>query len=206
MKSITVRSMQFLGCILLGICTVMLIPGATASANEQRASVATPATVVTLPPGFWGDGLLPIPELWSPGSPVQCAAVYVPALSRPLDYSIQGGGNPVVNEMSYFFYFPAKNDVYSFIDPRPAHIYGKGVLDADYGIAINFSYPGGFPTSFAGMQDINMLHGKVTYPVPGDKWSRVVVTPWPFIKRDANTYNLEQHCRLNGNCYCLKKP
>lgn len=194
MPSLAARSIQLFHCLFLTTFALLFFQAIPSSVGAQT---------VTLPPGFWGTGLPPTPVLWTPDSSVQCEAVYVPALSQPLDYRIHGGGNPVVNEMNYFFYFPASKQVYSFIDPRPAHIYGKGVLDADYGIAINFSYPGGFPTSFVGMQ-YNTLLGAVTYPVPGDKWSRVVNTQWPFIKRVENIYNLEQHCRLNGNCYCLK--
>lgn len=181
--------------LLLVLLILLFVGGLTPPANAQ--------TMPPLPPGFSGTGLLPTPVIWTPSSPSQCDAVYVPALTQPVPYRIQGGGNPVPNEINYFFYFTATDQVFSFIDPRPAHIYAKDVLDGDYGIAINFTYPGGFPNNFNGM-NYDTLFGTVTYPIPGDKWSRVVVTTWPFIKRTTTTYNIPQHCRLNGNCYCLK--
>ena len=187
-------------------CVVMLTPLAFSSAAEDRTQLLPfPKAVRTLPPGFFANDIITDPDIWDPGAPGQCNVVYSTAPAAVMPYRIQGGGNPVVGEMNYLFYFPVENVVLGFIDPRPAHIYPKGVLHGKFGIAVNFSYQGGFPPGFAVLGAQDVLGGNVTYPVPGDKWSRVVDAKWPFIMRSPIIFDYPKHCRFNKDCYCLRK-
>lgn len=116
-----------------------------------------------------------------------------------------GGGNNVIGDMNYLFYFPLENTVLSFIDPRLPRVYPKGVLHGKYGIVVNFQYGGGFPPGFAGLGAQDVLGGNITYPVPGDRWGRVVVSTWPFIKRSSTVFDYPKHCRFNKDCFCIRK-
>jgi len=144
------------------------------------------------------------PDLWDPGTPGQCNVVYSASIAGAIPYRIQGGGNAVVGDMNYLFYFPVENTVLGFIDPRLTRVYPKGVLDGRYGISVNFQYRGGFPPGFAEIGQ-DMLAGTVTYPIPGDRYSRVVVSKWPLIKRSPVLFDYPKHCRFNKDCFCLRK-
>jgi hypothetical protein len=157
-----------------------------------------------LPPGFKDPTPPANVKPWDP-SPGSCTVVYSPSLKLQEPYRIVGGGNPVGNDTNYFFYFPREGEVLSFITPDNAtHAYPKGTLDAHYGIAVDFRYPGGFPPGFQILGPLGVLGGKVTYPVPGDKWARVVVNDWPFIRRPAARFDFPKHCTFNKDCICLR--
>ena len=123
-----------------------------------------------------------------------------------MSFALPGGGT--VKERNDIFYFPTMNEVLSFIDPRPKRDYPKGVLSGDYGIVVQINYRGGFPKNwFMGQgAGFGLLMGTPTYPVPGDKWSRVVVVDYPFIRQDIRFLNVPQNCTVNPACFCLKTP
>lgn len=175
-----------------------------AQLRMQPAPIESPKIAPGLPPGFFSpDQLLP-PELWDPGVPGQCNVVYSASIAGAIPYYIEGGGNPVVGDMNYLFYFPVENVVLSFIDPRLSRVYPKGVLDGKFGISLSFQYTGGFPPGFAQLGTQDKVGGSVTH-VPGDKWSRVVTSKWPFIKRSPALFDYPKHCRFNKDCFCLRK-
>jgi hypothetical protein len=131
--------------------------------------------------------------------------VYSASIAGTIPYKIQSGGNPVVGEKNYLFYFPVENTVLSFIDPRIARVYPKGVLHGKFGVSLHFEYSGGFPPGFAGLGPLDTVAGNLTYPIPGDKYTRLVVSKWPFIKRSPVLFDYPKHCRFNKDCFCIRK-
>jgi hypothetical protein len=206
MPRASVGRIKVFSSLCLVVLTLLCVQISFTSAEEVRfREFPTPKTLPSLPPGFFGPNIIEDPDLWNPGTPGQCDVVYSASMSSPIPYRIQGGGNPVIGDMNYLFYFPVENTVLSFIDPRLARIYPKGVLDGKFGIAVNFEYGGGFPHGFVGLGPQDVLGGKVTYPIPGDKFSRVVVSEWPFIKRSQVLFDYPKHCRFNKDCFCIRK-
>ncbi len=193
--------------VLLAILSVQLSVALAEDGGLRMNSVPreSPKIAPGLPPGFFSpDELLP-PELWDPGVPGQCNVVYSASTAGAIPYRIQGGGNAVVGDMNYLFYFPVENVVLGFIDPRLTRVYPKGVLDGRYGISVNFQYSGGFPPGFQQLGGLDQLGGTPTYPIPGDRFSRVVVSKWPFIRRSPTLFDYPKHCRFNKDCFCLRK-
>lgn len=192
--------------VLLAILYVQLSVALAEDGGLRMSPIPreSPKIAPGLPPGFFSpDELLP-PELWDPGVPGQCNVVYSASTAGAIPYYIQGGGNPVVGDMNYLFYFPVENTVLSFIDPRLTRVYPKGVLDGRYGISLIFQYTGGFPPGFQQLGTQDKVGGSVAY-VPGDKFSRVVTSRWPFIKRSPVLFDYPKHCRFNKDCFCLRK-
>ena len=106
-------------------------------------------------------------------------------------------------DVNYFFYFPIQNEVLSFVDPNVLRIWPKGVLDGKYTIAVEFRYKGGFPPGFASVGR-DMITGTITYPIPGDKFTRVVVSEWPFIRRSVVQFDIPKYCSFNKKCFCIR--
>lgn len=188
--------------VLLAILYVQLSVGL---AEERMKLLPAPKVVPALPPGFFAPDIIEDPDLWDPGVPGQCNVVYSASIAGAIPYKIQGGGNPVVGDMNYLFYFPVENTVLSFINPRIPRVYHKGVLHGKFGVSLNFEYSGGFPPGFAGLGPLDMVAGTVTYPIPGDKFTRVVISKWPFIQRSPVLFDYPKHCRFNKDCFCIRK-
>lgn len=166
-------------------------------------SVSLTTSAIDYPPGFKDNDKPAAPPIWDPSPPNSCTVAYIPELISTKWYMLVGGGTVPEGERNYLFYYPKYNQVLSFIDPQIRRDYPRGVLLADYGVVVDFKYDGGFPPGFDTLGGVDTLGGDITY-VPGDKWSRVIVSHWPFIKRSNKEFDIVKYCEANKNCYCIR--
>jgi hypothetical protein len=165
-------------------------------------ATASGAAAVDWPPGF-RPVTTPPGTPWKPGTSEGCKVVYVPTLTPSLAYRVTHFRRMPPAEKNYFFYYPQENEVVSFIDPTVARMWGKDSIgDLDYGHVLGFAYQGGFPPGFE-ILGRDTIVGTPANP-PGDNFTIIVTSQWPFIRRSNTTYNIRNYCTVNDSCICAK--